>query len=277
MYLGHTIQAAGSLLPLCCRPIATKGWGPSFCLETACHASHPAQPWMPPPPFLLPGQGQPKEFVSNLSSVERGLPGPPALESTPLQLPVATEEGQLRAGTLVALPDCSLVLQHGASVQHWGLVEELVSEGHLQKARKPGQHFPGSCQLHVSVCGFALLRHAFYLITTDKTLSCLVANDQTPTVEGQSYTSTSLTLWYLVSKAVGLEHEYTASFELVDVSEGANFHPSLELLFTTFHKTSEYFTGVLRFRSFVFPFNIPITLCQLFLKRYSNTAIHSHP
>lgn len=205
MYLGHTIRAAGSLLPLSSRPIAAKGWGPSFCLETACHASHPAQPWMPPPPFLLPGQGQPKEFVSNLPSVERGLPGPPALESTPLQLPVATEEGQLRAGTLVALPDCLLVLQDGASVQHRGLVEEHVSEGHLQKARKPGQHFPGSCQLHVSVffCGFALLRHVFYLIITDKRLSCLMVNDQTPTVEGQSCTSTSHTLWYFISKAVG--------------------------------------------------------------------------
>lgn len=89
---------------------------------------------MSPPPFLLPGQGQPKEFVPYLSSAARGLPGPPALESTPLQLPVSAEEGQLCAGTLVALLDCLLVLQQGASVQHRGLVEELVSEGYLQQS-----------------------------------------------------------------------------------------------------------------------------------------------
>lgn len=74
---------------------------------------------MSPPPFLLLGQGQPEEFVPYLPSAARGLPGPPSVESTSLQLPVSAEEGQLRAGTLIALFDYLLVLQQGpSSVQH---------------------------------------------------------------------------------------------------------------------------------------------------------------
>lgn len=111
MYLGHTIRAAGSLLLLTSRPITAPGTRPlSLCLGTAHHASHPAQPRMSPSPFLLFGQGQSEEFVLYLSSAARGLPGPPPLESTPLQLPVSAEERQLCAGTLIAVLDYLLVL-----------------------------------------------------------------------------------------------------------------------------------------------------------------------
>lgn len=88
---------------------------------------------MSSPPLLLLGQGQPEESVSDLSPAPSGLPGSVPLDSTPLQLPVSAEEGQLCAGTLVALFEYLLALQPGAaSVQHRGLVEELISEGHLQ-------------------------------------------------------------------------------------------------------------------------------------------------
>ena len=65
---------------------------------------------------------------------------------------MSAEEGQLRAGSLAALPGCVLVLQQGASVQRRGLAEELVSEGHLQQSPKPCQHFPGPRLQHVSDC-----------------------------------------------------------------------------------------------------------------------------
>lgn len=101
--------------------------------DVSRHASHTAQPGVSPSPFLLPGQGQPEEFVPYLSPAAGGIPGPPPLESTALQLPVSAPVGQLCAGTLVALLDYLLVLQQGlASVQHRGLVEDLFSEGHLQ-------------------------------------------------------------------------------------------------------------------------------------------------
>lgn len=144
--LQHVSKEASCIQTHCCcltsRPV------------TAHHASHPAQSWMSPPPLLLPGQPQPKAFVPYLPPVAWGLPGPQALEPTTLQLPMSAEEGQLCVGTITALLDCLLVLQQGTGVQHWGLAEELISEGHLQQSRKPCQQFPGPCLLHVSVCGW---------------------------------------------------------------------------------------------------------------------------
>lgn len=137
----------------CCYPR-----GLSFCLGTANHACHPARPRVSPPPFLLPRQGKPEEFVPYLSPDARGLPGPPPLDRAPLQLPLSADPGQLRAGSLVTVPDGLLVLEQGpAGLQHRGLAEELVSEGHLQQAREPGLHFPGPCLPHVSVCVCAVL------------------------------------------------------------------------------------------------------------------------
>uniref|UniRef100_A0AAQ4QBC2 F-box and leucine-rich repeat protein 22 n=1 Tax=Gasterosteus aculeatus aculeatus TaxID=481459 RepID=A0AAQ4QBC2_GASAC len=106
MYLGHTIRAAGSLLPLTSRADRFHGdeaplslslslslclslsVSLSVCFGKAHHAAHPAQPRMSPAAFLLPGQGQPEESVPHLPGAARGLPGPLPVDSPPLQLPV---------------------------------------------------------------------------------------------------------------------------------------------------------------------------------------------
>lgn len=83
MYLGHTIRAAASLLPLASRPRR----------PLAQHARQSAQPRVSPAPLLLPGQGQSQELVADLPPAAPGLPGPPAVDFAALQLAVAAEEG----------------------------------------------------------------------------------------------------------------------------------------------------------------------------------------